>query len=393
MKNTEPITAALPVRHGAPLPWSFELILHAGEDGPDVGHVRLGPRDFADPLAEVWRDAYLRRGFPNVPFAMTELALAPTFAEEGAMNGGAVTGFVVTACDPRGRLVRRPFALRAFTDIALDEGRRLVAKGELAADAVLHFTARAEENATLGDEETAEQAAVITAPIAYVRRPLGELRRGARTVGELAADDPPVFFTEEGLTHAESIARRGARSQPPLETGGVLIGFLGSCPESGELYAVITDCLEATDAESGEYSLAFTGLTWTRLQTVLRARRRQPASAALLMLGQAHGHPFPPAGGAPPCEACATAKVCGRTNTALSLEDRTWNRAVFPRQPWAVAQIFGLNARGEHVQAFFGLRGNRLLERGFQVIPDFSPGEPSALAGNSLTDTPEGEEA
>ncbi len=105
----------------------------------------------------------------------------------------------------------------------------------------------------------------------------------------------------------------------------------------------------------------------------MKARQARPATRAHRILGQCHGHNFLPAGGAPPCEHCPTAKVCSRTSVFVSPDDRLWSRAVFSRQPWQLCHIFGLNARGEGVGSLFGLRDGQLLERGFHVIPEYPP--------------------
>src|SRR5207245_768434 len=69
-------------------------------------------------------------------------------------------------------------------------------------------------------------------PLAYLRVPLPPLLRRARTVGEVDGRWLPVLFTEEALTRCERFARKGAASQPPIETGAVQIGPLCSCPET-----------------------------------------------------------------------------------------------------------------------------------------------------------------
>jgi hypothetical protein len=105
----------------------------------------------------------------------------------------------------------------------------------------------------------------------------------------------------------------------------------------------------------------------------------EPATRTHRIVGQCHGHNFLPADGAPPCEVCSRVEVCGRTSVFVSGEDVEWSRAVFRRQPWSVSHIFGSNARREQVQGLFGLRDGRLLERGFDLIPEFRPVTPGTL--------------
>ena len=67
--------------------------------------------------------------------------------------------------------------------------------------------------------------------------PVSRLMERARPVGTQVSKAHPVFYTEDALARAEMFSRRGGHSQPPEETGGVLTGTLGSCPESGEFFS------------------------------------------------------------------------------------------------------------------------------------------------------------
>jgi len=126
--------------------------------------------------------------------------------------------------------------------------------------------------------------------------------------------------------------------------------------------------LEATNADGTKFSLSYSSRTWSRIQAVLRARAARPATRAHRLLGQVHGHNFMPAG--EPCEACATAEVCGRSTAFLSADDLLWCRAVFHEQPWQVSVIYGLNARGEAVSTFYGQHAGELVPRGYHLIDD-----------------------
>ncbi len=201
--------------------------------------------------------------------------------------------------------------------------------------------------------------------------PLAPLLERARAVGPPNPDCVRIFYTEAALLRAEALSRKGADSHPAVETGGVLIGSLARCPETHDLFVLVLDVLEAADAQQKEFSLYYSSRTWGRIQAVMKAMQAQPATRTYRIVGQCHGHSFLPANGAPPCEVCPRVEVCGRTSVFVSTDDINWARAVFRRQPWHISQIFGLNARREHVQGLFGLRDGRLLERGFHVIPEF----------------------
>ncbi len=146
------------------------------------------------------------------------------------------------------------------------------------------------------------------------------------------------------------------------------------------MFVVVTHALEVSDAQSSEFSLEYSSRSWQRLMAVTEAMRRQPETSTLRLLGQAHGHNFMPADGAPPCEHCASAAQCGRTSVFISQDDLNWSRAVFSRQPFALSHIYGLSARHlrpnpDEVECLFGLRDGRLLPRPYHVIDRFDPAQ------------------
>ncbi len=374
------------VRPSYPLPWRFRLAIldgESGENGQVVGRLDVLDEDIDDSLGEAWRDGILRKGHPGVPFDDTPLFIAPIWAEGG---GPRVSGFLLEVRCPDGTTTRLTFPIEAFSDVALRFAQVLIEEKKLNAGAVFFYEVQAhrgygetseafESGRQSGDQALVDVAskkiASKSAPLVSARVPLPPLLAKARSGSGSdmpRAGEYPVLYAEAALARAEALARKGATATPPVETGGVLVGRFCTCPETGEFYVIVVEALEARDAVEDKFSLSYTGATWTILRNVLKVRQR--SDPALRIVGQAHGHSFPPAGGAPPCEACATAKVCGRTNVFVSADDCLWSRAVFHRQPWQLCQIFGLNARGDGVSALFGLKENRLLERGFHVLRD-----------------------
>jgi hypothetical protein len=210
-------------------------------------------------------------------------------------------------------------------------------------------------------------------PLRYLTCEINPLKAQARSVGEPNDEHFPVFYTADAYKRAEDFARRGADAATARETGAVLIGTACTCPETGEFFLVVTDALEATDAEEEKLSLSYTGKTWLRLQAVLKSIQSQPGAHTIRFLGQSHGHNFIPLDGAPPCEMCANAKYCSRTSVFASAEDRTWTQAVFAGAPYALCHVFGLNARREHVHGLFSLYESRLTQRGFYILHAFNP--------------------
>jgi hypothetical protein len=179
-----------------------------------------------------------------------------------------------------------------------------------------------------------------------------------------------VFYTPAAFAKAEACARRGGQCDPPVETGGVLFGSLAAGTESGEFGAIVTDVIEVRDAEEKTFSLSYSSQTWMRLQAIQQARQAAYPQRAERLLGQCHGHSFRPNDGKL-CTECEKRATCARSSVFVSLEDQSWHRSVFTRQPWALCHIFGLSARGEPVHQLFGLKDGRLQARGFYLLPGF----------------------
>lgn len=356
--------------------WRLEVALRLEPDGPEVGREPVTDTDLMDVRGEVWLEGFLSRGRQDVPFDDVDLRLEPIFSREGL----SCTGYIAMVANPDLTDLHRRFSPRSLEHVATRAAERLVVEGLRRPDAPYYYeikAAREPANPAVDVTGWRPSAPFTTEthvePLSLLSTPIAPLRQQARPVDSPGDDDGRcrVFYTEAALAQAEKVARKGAACHPPVETGGVLVGPLCVCPDTGDLFMVVREIIEAADAEQTKFSLNYSGKTWAGIQTVIRARHRHPATCADRILGQAHGHNFVPFDGAEPCEACPTLAVCGRSSVFVSWDDLTWNRAVFRRQPWSLCHIFGLNARQEEVHGLFGLRDGRLLQRGFHVIPEF----------------------
>ncbi len=349
------------------------ITLHLAHDGPAIARESVGPSDLVDAVSELWLEASLRNGDTATALDQMSVRLRP----ERADAGEACTGYVLESAGAQQHTVRRRFSVFSLEHVARRAADRLLGEGALQASDDYYYQITCDDAAGGGADRPLDvslpgvQTRVLE-PLAIELEPLLER---ARPVGPAAAIPGPyrVFYTVAALEAAERCARRGATHHPPVETGGMLVAFLCSCPVSGEFFAVVVEVLEAHDAEQAAYSLAFSARTWTRIRAVMEARQRNAATRGLRIVGQCHGHNFVPAEGAPPCVDCANRSQCTRTSVFVSNDDWNWNRAVFRRQPWQLCHVFGLNARHEHDQGLFGLRDGRLLERGYHVLDDFHP--------------------
>ncbi len=351
--------------------WTVSLALRLDKNGPVVLREPVTEADLVDALSECWLESVLRRGHPDVELEALRPNVVPLFSEGGA----TCVGYTLEVVDSNGTGARRDFTMRSLEGAASRGAQRLISRGDMRQGDVYYFEIKADRGPGISVPATSDATPLAghasTKPIDPLTVPIGPLLEQSRTVGPQDEDVIKVFYTEEALARAESLSRRGAESDPAVETGAVLLGSLASCPSSGDLFLLVLDALEASDADEQQFSLFYSSNTWGRIQAVMKAMQSQPGTRTFRIVGQCHGHPFIPGGGAPPCEVCPRLPVCGRSSVFVSTDDIDWSRAVFRRQPWHLSHIFGLNARRENVQGLFGLRDGRLLERGFHVIRDF----------------------
>ena len=351
-------------------PVSLRVILRAESKGQLLTREPVTDSDLADARAEAWRECFLRKGRTDVSLASTAFQLVPILREN---SESICTGFALEHTLRDGPAVRHEFNNRCLADVATRASGRLVEFNVLKAGQpfVYEIETASPPHPTLQSHPDDSRFSITmhSSPLHTLNVPLRPMLQQSRT--ENVMDDAlfPVFFTEEALRSAERCSRKGSDANPPVETGAALAGVLCSSP-CGEFFTVVTDVLEAVDAEKTEFSLTFSSQSWNRIQTVTKAR--QSVQPTFRILGQAHGHNFIPNNGKT-CEACPTRPTCDLTNLFVSADDRTWTRAVFSQQPWGLCLIYGLTARGDKLRGLWCQHDGRLRERGFFVLPKFDP--------------------
>lgn len=355
---------------------ALAVLLRRLNGGPVLAVESVTERDLFDALAELWFEANLRKGHPDVAPETVEAELTPLYLDGWSESGPSrnfCAGFALSTRNSGDETIRRVFGRSAVESVARRAARKLIATGALENDDETFYELRVEP-ASEGSERLRPSALAQAggAPLSYAVLPLAPLLERAEAVNVDPADDHfKVFYTRAARERAERLSRKGGSVSPPVETGGLLIGSLCSCPDTGDMFAVVVDVLEATHAEGTTYSLTYSGETWARIQAVMRARGANPATKSHRILGQCHGHSFLPLDGAAPCEDCLAREVCSRTTCFLSEADLVWLRAVFHGQPWQLSHIFGFDAQGREVDAFFGQGHGRLGPRGYHLISDF----------------------
>lgn len=369
-----PETTLTPTIGSTIRPEDLAVVLRLKRDGPEIDREPVNAADMGDIFSELWFDGTLRRGDPNTPIESLTLRVTPTF---GKQDDTRCATFTLEAVDPSGNCTCREYSLEAFQDVADRASRRLLADGRLKANDLYYYEVVVDARGAVGSQSDPALFAVTAKnpPLEYRTTSLAPLLARSRVVGNLDDRSYPVFITEEALADAERYARMGAGKNPPVETGAVLIGPLCSCPDTGEMFSVVRDVLEVRDAEGSSFSLAYTAQTWRQIQAIMRAKQSEQSTRADRILGQTHGHNFGPDFKAGEehgsCQTCPKRGTCQLTSSFVSHDDRVWSRAVFSRQPWQLALIFGYDARNRPTHALFGLRDNRLIQRGYRVLSDF----------------------
>jgi hypothetical protein len=357
---------------------AIAVILRRGDQDPAIAVEFVSKRDCVDARAELWFEAFLRKGHLDVPFE--DVHSEPEALHRETKAGTRLCyGFRLATETPSETSHSCVFARSCLEPVATRMARQLIEAGTLAKDEQYFYELETRPHSDHEAPRAGHKSGVIVAgaekrqPFSVLRTPLAPLLENAEEVNASAGvkGDYPVFFTRAARDKAEAAARKGALSQPAVETGGLFVGPLCSCPETGEMFAVVVDVLEASHSENTKYSLTYSGKTWARIQAVMNAKRAFPATSTHRLLGQVHGHSFLPMEGVAPCEACASLEICDRTTAWLSADDLSWCRAVFRAEPWQLSQVFGLNARGEGVEAFYGQSGGRLVPRSYFLLDNF----------------------
>jgi len=346
--------------------WRLELALQRELDGPDIAAEPVTDADLADHRGEVWMAGCLRRGHVDCPLEALRFELEPV-GDRGGRRGA--TGFLLRATPPGGKPTECRFTRYSLQHVAEQAAGRLVEAGVLKAGDPYFYRiiprrtedAPARPGVHAGVRLTPRTSAV---GLHVLRVPLARLLARAEAGANGAGNGDgayPVFYTRKARAKAEETSRRGAASAPAVETGGMLLGALCSCPETGELFTVLTDIVAFGGVREQRYALATSARTWREAEVALRAASMRAGTRWHVPVGQCHGHNFLPGEIGPSTS----------SSVFVSTDDRRWHGAVFPGQPYQLCHIFGLDRRGGRVDRLFGLSDGRLLPRGYRVVQDF----------------------
>lgn len=346
-------------------------MLRLDSPGAILAREPVRPDDLAPHVAEAWRESCLRKGQPRVPLSEASVWLKPLF-KPGQKSACSGFGLETRLSGPEP--VATVFTNRSLDLVASRAAQRLLKTGKLKDGQPyfyeIHFQPGAPARPSAEADEIEFETTDRSPSLTWLEVPLRPLLDRSTPCNAMEEEAFHVFFTADAFAHAEQFARKGGSASPPVETGAALAGVVCSCPDTGDLFVVITDAYEVMAAEQKTCSIELSHESWRRILTTIKAR--EDRCPALRLLGQAHGHNFLPAGGET-CEACPTRPVCDLTNVFASEDDETWTRAHFAGQPWSVCAIFGLSARADRLHEVFTLHNARLKRRGYFIIPDFNP--------------------
>lgn len=350
---------------------ALAVVLRLESPGAILAREPVRLDDLATHVAEAWREGCLRQGRPDVPLNGVSVWLKPLLKPGQKL---ACSGFALEARLPDVDPVGTSFTNRSLDVVARRAVQRLLKTGHLKDGqpyaCEIHFRPGPQPvlpaDADEIDFETTDRSPALN----WLEVPLRPLLDRSTPRNAMNEDAFHVFFTASAFARAEQFARKGASASPPVETGAALAGVVCACPDTGDLFVVVTDAYEVMAAEQKVYSIELSHESWRRILVTIKARESR--CPALRLLGQAHGHNFLPAGGQT-CEACPTRPVCDLNNVFASEDDETWTRAHFAGQPWSICAIFGLSARSDRLHDIFTQHDARLRRRGYFVIPDFKP--------------------
>jgi hypothetical protein len=354
------------------IPQQLEIAVRGESSSEPLAREPVSAADLSEAVSETWREQCLRSGYPEQALAELPVKLVPLYPPKPSQQ--RCRGFGLELTLPDGRMRRQDFGLRCLHHVAKRAAESLRRAGQLGAEEYYYYEltmATSIPPAALAPSTARPFSLHVKTPApACLRVSLRPLLEACKAVDIVDDGDFPVFIEAAALAKAEACSRQGAQSVPPLESGGVLVGSLAYCEVTKEFFEIVTDVLEVNEAEQTTFRLAYSGRSWTRIQAILKARQEAYPTQALRLLGQCHGHNFLPNDGNR-CEECDKRAVCSLTSVFVSADDQNWMRAVFARQPWALCQIFGLNARKEPVHQLYALKDGQWQPRGYFLLPEF----------------------
>jgi len=230
--------------------YSYTVNLKLQLHDPEVHCEPVLPADLIEIYSEAWLSAYLRKGQPQIGFNDLTFRLLPLSAA-GSKN--RCLKVMVESKQSDGKTLYSPGGIEVLRTVAERGAKRLIETGILVLGQPYYYEVIAKEHAEINPvndklkPERRGSPKIKFTPLNYRRVRLSSLLNKAAAVGAVK-DGIPIFVTTSTYKKAEQSARNGARYDPPVESGAVVLGWLGSCPETGEFFVVTTEVIELVDA-------------------------------------------------------------------------------------------------------------------------------------------------
>ena len=318
-------------------------------DGSSVGQI---------PISVDWEPACESTRFE----AFRHRTLAARSSEEPRVEpiwhdtmGEPYVGGVRVSVDAVGEeTVASEFALAYFGDLVQPAVQQLVDQKRAQPGETLTYRVVAFPRQRQDDVSPVFASEEVVSPPVCRRTALETYVRAAVAVGESVWDDFLVFLHPTVIRETTALAEQAG----PVETGGILVGYLHQDIGHGGLFAEVTAQIPARGKGTSTH-LTFTAQTWTDVRAALDLRRRDE-----LMLGWWHSHPVKEW-----CKACPVERqeACTLRQGFLSAEDRLLHRTVFPRA-YSVALVLSDVAELGITYRAFGWRQGILQPRGFHLL-------------------------
>ena len=185
--------------------------------------------------------------------------------------------------------------------------------------------------------------------------PLAPLLAASTPRGPHAEHDMPVFIPTRVLDELRALSR----DADELESGALLAGRLGRCPDERRLHLEVTAAIPARHAEAATSSIALTPETFAAFDCAIALR-----AAGETAVGFHHSHPAHHW-----CRRCPPERqrVCAFSQPFFSREDKHVHRTAFPLAHQVALLVTNLGERGL-VETLYGWREARIVERGFHEL-------------------------
>ncbi|MCP4896929.1 MAG: hypothetical protein GY906_08130 [bacterium] len=341
-------------QHEAEHEYRYVLELYR-EDGEQIGQAIIDA-DW-EPAIEWTRFERLRHHDPQTNGAHPGAVIRPVWHTD--VGEPYLHGFSVTLPETGQTGTTAQFPIHYFARAAQFASSKLVEMGKLADGELFRYLAMAfrcqNANETSKNRFAAEDRSAATA-VLTTQAHIDELRQASDHRGSPHSGDMPVLVPQSILDEVSTLTNETS----DREVGGILIGHLCRNTEESQLFAVVTELIQARHTVSESTRLTFTSDTWTDVRAAVDLRKRNE-----LILGWYHSHPIAQ-------WRQSTESDEGEQHKTLdffSEYDRALHRTVFA-PAYCIALVASHLGENKLSHALYGWRHGLIQARGYHVPPE-----------------------